>query len=1139
MGINRNNLLLLLFFITLSVSGWAQFAPEKMKGGLFVENKGQWDDKVLYRSEIPSGQLYIEKNRFLFNFYDQAAMSLHHTHGIKEQDHSSSQERLIIDDKATKKSSIQAHAYEVEFLGCSPISSTKGEEPTAYNYNYFKGNDKTKWGTNVHAYSKTILNDIYPKTSLVCFGQETGFKYEFHLQPGANVASIQLKYKGVDSVFLKNGELFIETSVTDFYEQKPFAYQEINGQNIQIPCSFKLLNNILSFDFPKGYNKKFPLVIDPQLIFSTYSGSYADNWGNSATYDEKGNTYMVGIAFGIGYPVTVGAYQINYNGYKESAPNDTICYGHIRNDTLYCDSIVIFKKNHKFDPDIAIMKFDPLGNILYATYLGGSETEMPSSCIVNSKNELVLFGVTSSDGRADTTSHTPIPFPTTIGAYNQICKSGSYTRPFGETDPIYFDHGSDLFICALSELGNTLSYSTFIGGDSLDGLSLEFDPVTRNYGDQLRGEIYCDELDNVYIVSKTNSANIINTSVPGYDQTFNGKMDAYVCKMSPDLSTMIWNTFVGGDDYDAGYSIRVASDKSVYITGGTTSKNFPGVSSGLKNMMIATDTTDGFIAHLSSDGTTLLNATYVGTDSYDQCFFIQLDAAENIYVLGQTQGDYLMSPSVYGQPSTGQFIQKINPDLSISLLSTTIGNKKNSICLVPTAFLVNNCDNLLISGWGGNTNHYSDNYLGGYTNNLPTTPNALYRITDNSDFYLMVLEKEFKSLLYATYYGGFGEDDHVDGGTSRFDKNGIVYQSVCASCWTQWPNPSTSVFPVTDGSKKRSTNCNNACFKFDLSDFTASFTASKTSGCGEDTIIFTNTSTGGVTFDWDLGDGTKISGLGPIIHSYKKPGTYIVKLIVTDLTTCIGKDTAKKTITIFPFPSIGVHLTDTTICQGDTIQILHTCMPNYAYTWSPSKFITDTNVCDAKFFPNKPTTYYLHVLDENGCILNDTLNFHVATIAKDLTWENMTQCKGKPTVRLSNASTGPLNYFWTFGDGSSSKEPSPIHEYSKGGSYPIVLNIYNDYCSSTEVGVVKIDDIKIPNLFTPNQDGKNDCFEIVGLYPGWKVEVYNPWNSLVFKSDSYQNQFCADGLSTSVYYYLVCAPYGDCCKSWVHIISDK
>ncbi|WP_245553788.1 PKD domain-containing protein [Cytophaga aurantiaca] len=1124
MGLNRKFLILFLALFIQTFSLFAQFAPEKMKGGLFVENKGQWENNVLYKADIPSGQLYIEKNRFLFNFYDAEAMSGHHANGKREAHQNT--ERSAGGGQPIQANLIKAHAYEVAFLGCSPISSTSGVNPQNYAYNYFKGDDPGKWASNVQAFSKTILKDIYPNTSLVCLGQETGFKYEFHLAAGANPYVIQMKYDGVDTVYLKNGELFIETSVTDFYEQKPYAYQEINGVRSTVPCQFKLINNVLSFVFPKGYNKHYSLVIDPQLIFSTYSKSTADNWGNSATYDDDGNTYMVGIAFDLGYPVTTGAYQIVYNGSQE----------------YFKDPASVSDYYGKTDPDIAIMKFDPSGKILYATYLGGTEAEVPSSCIVNSKKELVLFGFTGSDGLRDN----KIKFPTTADAYDITFNGGIAVAPFGIWDGIFFDRGSDLFIATLSENGNALTHSTLVGGSNNDGMTYLGDPLTRNYGDQFRGEIYCDEFDDVYIVTKTFSADIINTSVPGYDQTFNGSagtVDAYVCKFSSTLSTMYWNTFLGGTNDDVGYSIRVPADKSVYITGGTTSSDFPGTSTGLNPTYRGN--IDGFIAHLSADGASLIASTYIGTSSYDQSFFIQLDAAENIYILGQTFGDFPISPGAYGKASTTQFIQKIDPALTSVLLSTTFGSHTNAINIVPTAFLVNNCDNILIAGWGGNVNytpieHYPTNlYIGGNTNGMDVSPNALFPNTDGSDFYLLVLEKQFNSLLYSTYYGGIGEDDHVDGGTSRFDKNGIVYQSVCASCWTQWPDPSTSVFPVTDGSKKGNYNCNNACFKYDLSSLNADFTMTKTTSCDTATVVFKNTSTGGIAFEWDLGDGTKIPGSGPITHYYKHPGVYHVKLIATDLTTCIGKDTAEKILTIYPLPALGVNLSDTTICQGDTITILNTCIPTYTYSWTPTTQVLNPTVCNAQFFPSVDRAYYLNVTDENGCKIKDTITIHVATLAKGINWENLTHCDGKPTVRLSNPSTGPLNYFWTFGDGNSSNEASPVHQYSKGGTYPIVLNIYNDYCSATEVGVVKIEDVNIPNLFTPNGDGKNDCFEIKGLYPGWKVEVYNPWNSCVFKADSYANQFCADGLTSSVYYYLVCAPYGDCCKSWVQIISDK
>lgn len=1127
-----------LFFVIFfqAISSWGQYKPEKIKGGLFVENKGQWEDNVLYRSEIPSGHLYIEKNRFLFNFYDSKAMAGFHAHNHSQGETDESIQRSS-GSAPTKAKLIQAHSYEVAFLGCSPVSSSSGVNPQSYTYNYFKGDDPSKWASDAHAYSETILNDIYPNTSLVCFGQETGFKYEFHLKAGADASAIRMKYDGVDSVYLKNGELFVETSVTDFYEQKPFAYQEINGTRIAVPCQFKLVNNVLSFVFPKGYSKKFPLVIDPQLIFSTYSGSKADNWGNSATYDEDGNTYMVGIAFNQGYPTTVGAYQYSYAGYRDLIEIDGSYY-------------------YKFDPDVAIMKFNPTGGLLYATYLGGSGTETPSSCIVNSNKELVLFGMTSSDGRPSTIGRPGIVFPTTTGAYDRSFNGGVKVAPFGILENIYFDHGSDLFVSTLSTNGNQLVHSTFIGGSQNDGLTLEYEPLTRNYGDQLRGEIYCDDLNNIYIVSKTNSSNIINTSVPGFDKTLNGTNDAYLCKLSGDLSTMLWDTYVGGNDFDAGYSIRVASDYSVYITGGTTSTDLPGTSQGIKTSLSSGDT-DGFISHISADGSTLLQSTYVGTESYDQCFFIQMDDVENIYVLGQTTGDYPMSPGVYGKASTGQFIQKLDPSLSTAIIATTIGNDANKVSLVPTAFLVNNCNNFLISGWGGsvNINYYPyagsnpnpNQYLGGNTDNLPTTSNAFSKITDGSDFYLMVLEKEFKSLLYASYFGGYQERDHVDGGTSRFDKNGIVYQSVCGSCG------GTSNFPVSSNAHSKtnkSSNCNNACFKFDLSDFNADFIVDKTSGCGETTFRFTNTSTGGVLFEWDLGDGTKITSFGPITHTYKEPKDYTVKLIVTDLTTCIGKDTAQKTISIFPLVSIGEDLSDTTICRGDTISLLKNCNPDYTYSWSPAlrlpnDEILNPNTCDALFYPSVTRFYYLTVRDQNGCELKDTVKINVANLVAGIAWENLTPCNSNPkissgvVVRLSNPSSGALRYYWTFGDGYTSTETSPVHEYAKGGTYPIAVDVYNDYCSLTATGTVKIDAVNIPNLFTPNGDTKNDCFEIVGLYPNWHVEIYNAWSKSIFKSNSYNNEFCGDNVSSGVYYYLVCAPYGDCCKSWVQIIKDK
>jgi gliding motility-associated-like protein len=219
---------------------------------------------------------------------------------------------------------------------------------------------------------------------------------------------------------------------------------------------------------------------------------------------------------------------------------------------------------------------------------------------------------------------------------------------------------------------------------------------------------------------------------------------------------------------------------------------------------------------------------------------------------------------------------------------------------------------------------------------------------------------------------------------------------------------------------------------------------------------------------------------------------------------------------------------------------LSSCNPTFTYSWSPTNYVQSPSNCDTKFYPISESSYVLTFTDSNSCVSKDTFNIHLASLQQGIIWENMTQCNGgKPTVRLRNPSTGPLNYFWTFGDGtSSSTDASPIHEYSKGGSFPVVVNIYNEYCSETATDIINIAPVNIPNLFTPNADTHNDCFEITGLYTNWHVEVYNRWSKCIFKSDNYQNDFCGDDLSSGVYFYLVCPPYGDCCKSWVEITND-
>jgi hypothetical protein len=318
---------------------------------LFIENKSQWEPFVRYRADLKGGRVFLESNRFTYAFYNQQDVAaLHPGHGA-------------IPDK------IRMHSIRVTLAGSSPSCQTEPGNEASYHHNYFLGNDATKWATDVKLFRHVLYKNIYNGIDLDFYSSKSNFKYDFIVKPGASVASIALSYEGADQLTLEDGNLKISTSVGDLVEQRPYAYQVVNGEKTEVPCSFRLSENVLRFFFPEGYNKHLPLIIDPTLVFSSFTGSLADNWGFTATYDAAGNAYGGGNVNSFGYPVTIGAYQLSYGGGSSGGGN-----------------------GNGWACDMAIAKFNATGtSLLYATYLGGSNNEQPQSLIVDASNDPVYL----------------------------------------------------------------------------------------------------------------------------------------------------------------------------------------------------------------------------------------------------------------------------------------------------------------------------------------------------------------------------------------------------------------------------------------------------------------------------------------------------------------------------------------------------------------------------------------------------------------------------------------------------------------------------------------------------------------------------------------------------------------------------
>jgi len=317
-----------------------------------------------------------------------------------------------------------------------------------------------------------------------------------------------------------------------------------------------------------------------------------------------------------------------------------------------------------------------------------------------------------------------------------------------------------------------------------------------NYGDDGRSEVILDGSNNVYLASCTRSSDFPLKG--GFQNKLAGGQDGVLLKLSPDLSNVIFSTYLGGNGDDAAYVLSLAANGNIYVGGATTSDSgFPGMgTAGTINPAFQGGGIDGFVSIVSNDGSTLSRSTYLGTDGMDAVYGLKFDKLGFPYVVGQTYGNWPVINAAYVNAGAKQFIAKLRPDLSAYVYSTTFGKAASIPSISPVAFLVDRCENVYVSGWGGQ----ADKYQSSGTAGLPVTADAYQSNSiDNQDFYFFVLKKNAVSQLYGSFLGenSPGFPDHVDGGTSRFDQNGIIYQAMCGNCVPY--NGAKPLFKTTPG----------------------------------------------------------------------------------------------------------------------------------------------------------------------------------------------------------------------------------------------------------------------------------------------------------------------------------------------------
>ena len=362
------------------------------------------------------------------------------------------------------------------------------------------------------------------------------------------------------------------------------------------------------------------------------------------------------------------------------------------------------------------------------------------------------------------------------------------------------------------------------------------------------------------------------------------------------------------------------------------------------------------MARISSNGGTLKKTTYIGTSSYDQNYLVDVDVDDMVYCYGQSAGNMPVSSGVFNNAGSKQFIQRFNKELTTLDKATVFGNGSSATELVPTALMVSDCKEVYISGWGGSFN----DYMMQGTNGFEVTSDAIQSQTDGSDFYIMVLGEDLEQLNYASFIGGLQGSEHVDGGTSRFDRKGTVYQSVCADCG------GGSAFPVTAGaySEENNSSCNLAVIKMDASTLTANIQFDQDSVyCSNNVVNFTNLSTGGKEFKWVYPDESVVSSRDGQFE-FLDTGSFTVQLVAIDPAICPFSDTTEVIVQIAEGVGIDLQLGNYD-CSSGTLSLTVDGPISSDYKWSNTDGPLPGNTNDISITTDTNTIFYVEY--EAGC----------------------------------------------------------------------------------------------------------------------------------------------------------------------------
>jgi uncharacterized repeat protein (TIGR01451 family) len=529
----------------------------------------------------------------LFLTPGEAVLSLHAPHGNATKPGAPSVPHALQSSAVKFASTAPPTAVRLQLIEANIAAKAVGVDPLPGKSNYFVSNNPAKWHTDVPTFAKVRYSNVYPGIDLLYYGNQEGkLEHDFVLAPGADPNLIAIGLReSAKPVADQNGDLTLHTKSGDLTLRSPVVYQVTAGHREIIPATYVLASNNQIKFHLGSYDKTASLVIDPVLQYSGVLGGNGDDVAASIAVDGSGNAYITGWTNSSDFP--------RVNSFQGSLPDPNA--------------------DQSF-----LSKINAAGTaLLYSTYLDNGRS---SGIAVDSAGRAYVVGSGGSG------------FP---------LKNAHQSK--------YGGGASDMFLAVLNAPGNTLLFSTLLGGP----------------GDDWANAIALDASDNAYVTGASGSGFPTLHSI----QT---QGSAFVAKFN--VAGLLQYSSVFASGVTVPLAVAVDASASAYITGVTYETNFPIRNPAFQSTCLACPQQNGFVSKLSPSGSSLAYSTYLGAPGSNLGLAIAVDSSGNAYVAGDTLSGFPVTTNAFQKKIGGildGFITKLNPSGSALIYSTYLGGSDN------------------------------------------------------------------------------------------------------------------------------------------------------------------------------------------------------------------------------------------------------------------------------------------------------------------------------------------------------------------------------------------------------------------------------------------------------------------------------